>query len=104
MYVKQWPAYPKGRSQALSSAFLATFEEHGGTARMNCGVDKITTRGGLVSSAITEQGEEITANGSPLMPIPSLLAARRSVMTIFQPVSSLASSPAKSLLEPPTST
>ncbi len=61
-YVKQWPAFPKGRSQALSNAFLSTFEEHGGQARLNCGVERITTRNGRVIGVITEGGEEFAAD------------------------------------------
>jgi phytoene dehydrogenase-like protein len=63
-YVKQGPTFPKGRSQALSSAFLASFEELGGEARMDCGVDRIITSpsGDRVTGVITEAGEEITAD------------------------------------------
>ena len=61
-YIKQLPAFPRGRSQALSNAFLATFEGHGGTARMNCGVDRITTQNGRVTGVVTENGEEFTAD------------------------------------------
>ncbi len=61
-YVKQGPAFPKGRSQALSNAFLATFEELGGKARMNCGVRQITTANGRVSGVITDEGQEIAAD------------------------------------------
>jgi phytoene dehydrogenase-like protein len=61
-YVKRGAAFPKGRSQALSSAFLATFEELGGEARMNCGVQRITTTNGRVTGVITDEGEEIAAD------------------------------------------
>jgi len=61
-YVKQGPTFPKGRSQALSSAFLASFEELGGEARMNCGVARIVTSGDRATGVITEAGEEITAD------------------------------------------
>ncbi len=61
-YVKQWPAFPQGRSQALSNAFLATFEECGGQTRLNCGVQRITTRDGRVTGVITETGEEYEAD------------------------------------------
>jgi len=60
-YVKHGPAFPKGRSQALSNAFLATFEELGGQARMNCGVRQITTANGRASGVITDEGQEIAA-------------------------------------------
>jgi len=61
-YVKRGPAFPKGRSQALSNAFLTTFEEHGGESRMNCGVQRITTGEGRVTGVITDEGEKITAD------------------------------------------
>ncbi len=61
-YVQRGAAFPKGRSQALSNGFLARFEELGGTARMNCGVHKISTANGRVTGVITEEGEEIRAD------------------------------------------
>jgi phytoene dehydrogenase-like protein len=61
-YVRRGAAFPRGRSQALSSAFLARFEELGGEARMNCGVQRITTRNGRVTGVITEEGEELSAD------------------------------------------
>jgi len=61
-YVKQGPVFPKGRSQALSNAFLATFEELGGEARMNCGAQQITTANGRVTGVITDEGQEIAAD------------------------------------------
>jgi phytoene dehydrogenase-like protein len=60
-YVRQGPAFPEGRSQALSNACLATFEGYGGTVRLNCGAARITTRNGRVTGVITEEGEEIVA-------------------------------------------
>jgi prolycopene isomerase len=61
-YVKHGPAFPKGRSQALSNAFLSTYEELGGEVRMNCGVQQITTSNGRVDGVITEDGEVIAAD------------------------------------------
>jgi prolycopene isomerase len=60
-YVRRGAAFPKGRSQALSNAFLARFEELGGEARMNCGVRRITASNGRVTGVITENDEEIRA-------------------------------------------
>jgi prolycopene isomerase len=37
-YVRRGAAFPKGRSQALSNAFLSRFQELGGEVRLNCGV------------------------------------------------------------------
>jgi prolycopene isomerase len=61
-YVRRGAAFPKGRSQALSNAFLATFEEMGGEARLNCGVQRITTADGRVTGVITDEGQEIAAD------------------------------------------
>ncbi len=61
-YVRRGAAFPKGRSQALSNAFLTTIEELGGEARMNCGVRQITTSNGRVTGVITDAGEEIAAD------------------------------------------
>jgi phytoene dehydrogenase-like protein len=61
-YVQRGAAFPRGRSQALSNAFFARFEELGGEARMNCGVRHITTANGRVTGVITDQEEEIHAD------------------------------------------
>lgn len=61
-YVRRGAAFPKGRSQALSSAFLSTFEELGGEVRLNCGVKRITAQNGRVTGVITEGEEEIGAD------------------------------------------
>lgn len=61
-YIRRGAAFPKGRSQALSSAFLAHFEQLGGEARMNCGVERIRVANGRVTGVITEEGEGISAN------------------------------------------
>ena len=61
-YIRQGPAFPKGRSQMLSNAFISTFEELGGEVRFNCGVERITTNQGRVTGVITEEDEEITAD------------------------------------------
>jgi phytoene dehydrogenase-like protein len=61
-YVRRGAAFPKGRSQALSNAFLARFEELGGEARMNCGVRRITASNGRVTGVVTEEDQEIQAD------------------------------------------
>lgn len=61
-YVKRGPAFPRGRSQAFSNAFIATLEELGGEARMNCGVKQITTSNGRVTGVITDQEQEFCAD------------------------------------------
>jgi phytoene dehydrogenase-like protein len=60
-YLVNGSAYPRGRSQALSTALLAAFERFGGTARLGCGVSRIVTAGGKIRGVITEQGERIEA-------------------------------------------
>ncbi len=61
-YVRRGAAFPKGRSQALSNAFLARFQELGGEVRLNCGVQRITTSDGSVTGVITDENAEISAN------------------------------------------
>jgi prolycopene isomerase len=61
-YVSRGAAFPKGRSQALSNAFLARFEELGGEARMNCCVRRITASNGRVTGVITEDDQDIRAD------------------------------------------
>jgi phytoene dehydrogenase-like protein len=61
-YVRRGAAFPKGRSQALSNAFLSRFEELGGDTRMNCGVQRITTSNGRVTGVLTDKEEEIRAD------------------------------------------
>jgi prolycopene isomerase len=61
-YVSRGAAFPRGRSQALSSAFLSRFEELGGETRMNCGVQQITTSQGRATGVITEDGQAFTSD------------------------------------------
>ena len=93
-YVKQGAAFPKGRSQALSNAFLARFEELGGLARLNCGVATITTRpDGRVTGVITEQGEEFAAdwiisNADPVVTCRRLIGEDRVPASFFRSLQS----------------
>jgi prolycopene isomerase len=61
-YIRRGPAFPVGRSQALSNAFITTFEELGGEVRMNCAAHKIITENGKVCGVITDEEEEIRAD------------------------------------------
>ena len=61
-YIRRGPAFPVGRSQALSNAFVKTFEELGGEVCMNCGAHKIVTQNGRVCGVITDGEEEIQAD------------------------------------------
>lgn len=70
-YINYGGAFMKGRSQALSNAFLSRFLEMGGEVRFSCGVEKITTSGDAVTGVITEFGDEFNAdyvvsNASPI--------------------------------------
>jgi prolycopene isomerase len=60
-YIRRGPAFPVGRSQALSNAFMSTFEELGGEVAMNCGAQRILTQNGRVCGVITDEEEEIQA-------------------------------------------
>ena len=81
-YVTIGPVYVKGRSQALSNAFIAAFEESGGEVRFNCGARKITTSNGRVTGVITEHDEEIAAdavvsNADPVTTCHDLIGVQR---------------------------
>ena len=91
-YIRRGAAFPKGRSQALSSAFLRRFEELGGQVRLNCGVQRITTRNGRVTGVITDDGEEIAAdwivsNADPITTCRDLIGAGESGGTTAVPAS-----------------
>ncbi len=80
-YIKRGATYMKGRSQALSQAFIDALEERGGEARFNCGVSRILTEGGKVTGVVTEEGEEIHAdwvvsNADPLTTCKDLVGRR----------------------------
>ena len=61
-YLRRGAAFPTGRSQALSNAFISRLETFGGEARMGCGVKRITTSNGLVNGVVTDKDETITAD------------------------------------------
>jgi len=60
-YMEFKPYHIKGGSQALSNAILNKFVSSGGTARFNCGAQKIVVRDGQVKGVITDEGEEFAA-------------------------------------------
>jgi len=60
-YMRLGPWYVKGRSQALSNAFVAALESHGGEIEFNRGVARITSAGGRVDGVVTDDGEQIAA-------------------------------------------
>lgn len=60
-YLRGGVTYIKGRSQALSNAFVAAIEARGGVVRFNCGVASILTGEGRALGVLTEDGEELYA-------------------------------------------
>lgn len=62
VYIEYGAAFPVGRSQALSNAFIRTMEEKGGVARMSCGVSRIIVENGSAAGVVTDDGEEIRAD------------------------------------------
>ncbi len=61
-YLVLGPSYVKGRSQALSNAFVRVVERHGGRVRFHCGVRRITVAGGRVTGVVTDTGEAYEAD------------------------------------------
>jgi len=79
-YIEFKPFHLKGGSQAMSSAIVNRFLRSGGTARFNCGVQKILVDGGAVKGVVTEHGEQIAtrwvvSNISPLVTYTQLIDA-----------------------------
>ena len=58
-YIEFKPYHFKGGSQAMSQALMDSFLEAGGTARFNCGAQKIIINDGAVRAVVTEHGDEI---------------------------------------------
>jgi prolycopene isomerase len=70
-YIRDGATYVRGRSQALSNAFVAAFEEAGGEVRTGCGARSIRVRDGRVVGVITDRDEdesadEVVSNASPV--------------------------------------
>ena len=98
-YVRRGAAFPRGRSQALSNGFLTTFEELGGEARMNCGVERITTTNGRVTGVVTETGEEFAAdwilsNADPITTCRNLIGSDKVPPSFFAKLQSSEIGPA----------
>lgn len=58
-YLKFGGAHFKGKSQALSQAFVDTIEENGGHVWLNNGARRILTSKGKIRGVVTEDGREI---------------------------------------------
>jgi phytoene dehydrogenase-like protein len=70
-YLAQGGFYPKGRSRAISQAFVKFIEAKGGKVSCSTRVDKILIEEGAAVGVLTDKGKRITAravvsNGSPL--------------------------------------
>ncbi len=79
-YMKYGAAFIKGRSQALSNAFIEVFEKMGGTVRFGCGASKITIHNGRVTGVIADDDTEyrakwVLSNTSPLTTANELIGA-----------------------------
>lgn len=77
-YMKYGATYVDGRSQALSNAFVARFEELGGEVHFGRGVRSIRTEGGRVAGVETDDGEmyeasRVVSNADPVTTCRSLL-------------------------------
>ncbi len=77
-YIRYGATYVRGRSQALSNAFLAAFERHGGEALFNTPVTRIVTSAGRVTGVEVEGDARYAApvvlsNASPLTTAVDLL-------------------------------
>jgi prolycopene isomerase len=71
-YLRFGPWHIKGRSQALSQAFVDSIEENGGEVWLNKGAARIMTRDGAVRGVVTEDGTEIAcpvvvSNANPVL-------------------------------------
>lgn len=70
-YLEYGPYHIKGTSQALSNAFVASIEDHGGRVHLRNGIKKIEVSGDRVTGVITEHGERfpadyIVSNANPI--------------------------------------
>ena len=58
-YINFGPVHIKGKSQALSQAFVDTLEENGSDVWLNNGAAKIMTANGKITGVVTEDGTQI---------------------------------------------
>ena len=98
IYMKLGAAYVKGRSQALSNAFVSALERFGGEIKLSCGVEKITTTNGRATGVITDDGEEIAAdwvisNGDPITTCRNLIGDDKVPSKFFRSLRSRTLSP-----------
>ncbi len=70
-YLKYGPVHIKGKSQALSQAFVESILENGGEVRLNNGASRIVVEGDRVKGVVADDGSEIStsyvvSNASPI--------------------------------------
>ena len=79
-YIRFGPWHIKGKSQALSQAFVDTIEENGGEVWLNNGAGKILVKDGAVRGVLAEDGTEIAcpvvvSNANPVTACLDLIGA-----------------------------
>jgi len=70
-YLRDGGYYPRGRSQAISDAFVKFIESQGGTVKLGAAVEKITVRNRTATGVRTADGAEyaakvVVANANPI--------------------------------------
>ncbi|WP_287152597.1 FAD-dependent oxidoreductase [Candidatus Solincola tengchongensis] len=61
-YLKYGPTHVKGKSQALSQAFVETILENGGDVRLNNGAARIVVEGGRVTGVVAEDETAVSTS------------------------------------------
>ncbi|MBN2027444.1 MAG: FAD-dependent oxidoreductase [Actinobacteria bacterium] len=81
-YLKYGPVHIKGKSQALSQAFVESILENGGDVWLNNGASRILVEEGKVKGVVAEDGTEIStsyvvSNASPISTCIDLIGRER---------------------------
>lgn len=81
-YLEDGAAYPVGKSQALSNAFVAALEEAGGEVSLGNGAARILCSAGSVVGVVTDQGEHlatrfVVSNANPITTALDLLGGEQ---------------------------
>lgn len=61
-YLKYGPVHIRGKSQALSQAFVESIYEHGGDVWLNNGASRVLVDKGKVKGVVAEDGTEVSAD------------------------------------------
>ena len=80
-YIRFGPSYPRGKSQALSNAFVEVIEEAGGRVSLGNGVRRVLTDAGRVTGVIDDHDELLSAglvvsNANPISTCVDLIGAK----------------------------